>query len=311
MMDLISIIIPVYNAELFLDECIKSLIKQTYKNLEIIFIDDGSKDESKKIIEKYLNIDSRIKYFYKENGGACSARNKGLEEMTGEYVCFVDSDDYVENDYVNKLYSSIKENKANIACCNFSRVNEKCKKIIKQTPQDHWSFELPSLCNKLFDAKLFKDFFIPTGFKFEDNAILPILFFKAEKISFVDDSLYNYRENHLSVMNKMDRSVLDIKKALEFLYNYCHYHNLFVARQDIIEYIFLYDMLDTVFRISLCDELSVKDIKEYCLWTESVMPNLYQNKIGKDRFGILRKNMLVLIKHRMYSVCRFIIRILK
>ena len=129
MMDLISIIIPVYNAELFLDECIKSLIKQTYKNLEIIFIDDGSKDESKKIIEKYLNIDSRIKYFYKENGGACSARNKGLEEMTGEYVCFVDSDDYVENDYVNKLYSSIKENKANIACCNFSRVNEKCKKI--------------------------------------------------------------------------------------------------------------------------------------------------------------------------------------
>ena len=100
MSDLISIIVPIYNVEKYLQECIESLLKQTYKNIEIILVDDGSPDNCPQICDEFLKKDKRIKVFHKVNGGLSDARNYGLERATGNYICFVDSDDFVTEDYI-------------------------------------------------------------------------------------------------------------------------------------------------------------------------------------------------------------------
>ena len=106
---LISIIVPVYNAEQYLEKCVNSIINQTYTNLEIILVDDGSPDNCGAICDEYAKKDSRIKVIHKSNGGVSSARNRALECLTGEYVAFVDSDDYIHQDYINVLYNALSD----------------------------------------------------------------------------------------------------------------------------------------------------------------------------------------------------------
>ena len=115
--DLVSVIVPVYNADKYLDRCLKSILGQTYRNLEILMIDDGSTDNSLEIMRDYARQDLRIRVFHKESAGVSSARNLGLEKMRGEYCTFVDSDDYVSEAYVERLILGLKEKKADLAMC--------------------------------------------------------------------------------------------------------------------------------------------------------------------------------------------------
>ena len=120
MSKLVSIVVPVYNVEKYLERCVDSLINQTYKNIEIILVDDGATDNSGELCDKLLFKDSRIKVFHKLNGGLSDARNYGINQATGEYLLFVDSDDWVENEIVEKLYNSIEQNSADISVCGFN-----------------------------------------------------------------------------------------------------------------------------------------------------------------------------------------------
>ena len=117
MNELISVIVPIYNVEKYLERCLDSIIKQTYKNLDIILVDDGSIDNSTKICDEYVKKDSRIKVIHKENGGLSDARNVGIDNSDGKYICFIDSDDYIELDMIENLYDGIVKNNANICCC--------------------------------------------------------------------------------------------------------------------------------------------------------------------------------------------------
>ena len=126
---LVSVIVPVYKVEKYLSKCLDSIVNQTYKNLEIILVDDGSPDNSGKICDEYAQKDSRIKVIHKENGGLSSARNAGLDIATGEYIAFADSDDSVHLDFVEKLYRAIKEENADIACCSVEDFIEDKNKI--------------------------------------------------------------------------------------------------------------------------------------------------------------------------------------
>ena len=125
--DKVSIIVPVYNVEKYIEKCLNSLISQSYKNIEIILIDDGSKDNSGKICDKYKRKDPRIKVIHKENAGVSEARNSGMQKATGEYLCFVDADDFVMNDYIEYLHQLIVKGSSDIAICTkmFSNFNEK------------------------------------------------------------------------------------------------------------------------------------------------------------------------------------------
>ena len=129
--ELISIIVPVYNVEVYLEKCLNSIINQTYGNIEIILINDGSTDNSGKICDKYAKIDERVVVIHKENGGVSSARNAGLKVAKGNFVGFVDPDDWIAEDMYEKLYLEIKKFNANISVCKFKRVMDR-KNFIKR-----------------------------------------------------------------------------------------------------------------------------------------------------------------------------------
>ncbi len=122
--ELISVIVPVYNVEKYLQRCINSLINQTYKNLEIILINDGSEDKSGELCDKYKNIDPRIKVIHKKNQGLGFARNTGLENATGKYISFIDSDDYIKENMLEKMYKYIKSDKSDTVLCNICDIEE-------------------------------------------------------------------------------------------------------------------------------------------------------------------------------------------
>ena len=134
--DLISIIVPIYNVQEYIEQGIKSIINQTYENLEIILVDDGSKDNSSKIIDNFSKIDERIKVIHKQNGGVSSARNTGLSMATGKYIIFIDGDDYIENDYVEYFYNLINKGNFDMA------FNSKCFNLYNKTRNNNLNYKI-------------------------------------------------------------------------------------------------------------------------------------------------------------------------
>lgn len=180
---LISIIVPVYNVEKYLPKCLDSIMNQTYKNLEIILVDDGSTDNSGIICDKYSEGDRRIKVIHKENGGLSDARNKGLDIAKGEYVGFVDSDDYIAEDMYEYLYAFILENNLDVAMCascdvyedkiiypkNFeSIILDKKEKIIENIFINPFGGAAVSVCSKLFKYDVIKNIRFDFGKTYED-----------------------------------------------------------------------------------------------------------------------------------------------
>lgn len=316
MNDLITIVVPIYNVEQFLERCIKSLVNQTYKNVEIMLVNDGSPDNSDKIMEKWAKKDNRIKCFYKENGGLSDARNYAIKRAQGKYICFIDSDDYIDKNYVKKLYNAIIENNAEIAWCNFNNVNDEeiVGKII-QNEDDLWSFEMPSACNKLFLKDLFikNNIEFPKGIWYEDLATTPRLFFKAKKSVWVNDELYNYFYNEDSITKTYCKRALEVKEGLTIVYDFCLKNGLLENKNiyEKLEYMFLYSELNTAFRASMAKDLSYKDIKDFTYWCESKFEKIYKNKIAKKRLNFTRKTLLILIRLRLFRLLGVVIRFVK
>ena len=211
----ITVIVPVYNVEHYLDKCLDSLINQTYKNLEIIVINDGSTDNSGEICQEYAQKDNRIVYIEKENGGQSEARNMGLDRMTGSYVTFVDSDDWVELDYVETLYKKITEYRADIAVGNYYSFNESegmyyfhifgdsyYEKVYDNVSifenlyesQEMKSFALISVWGKLYKADLVKHLRFDIGKLGEDGYLNQKIYLLAEKTIYLNKGLYAYRQ---------------------------------------------------------------------------------------------------------------------
>lgn len=220
MEDLISIIVPIYNVELYLDDCIKTIINQTYKNIEIILVDDGSTDNSAKICDEYEKKDSRIKVIHKENGGLSDARNKGLEEAKGKYICFIDSDDLISYKFIEILYKQCIDNNSEIAICQLQIVkdNENKKINVEDTKninvQNMTGRKLSifiyngeykdisfSACNKLYRRDLFinNNIKYPYGKYYEDTQTTFKLFYKANNITINNEFLYYYRKREESI----------------------------------------------------------------------------------------------------------------
>ena len=216
----ITVIVPVYNVEHYLDKCLDSLINQTYKNLEIIVINDGSTDNSGAICQEYARKDNRIIYIEKENSGLSDARNVGLDKMTGSYVTFVDSDDWVELDYVEVLYNKIIEYEVDISVGNYYSYNEDEKLFYFHMSADSYyekvydnvsifenlyeskemkNFALISACGKLYKAKLFDYIRFDKGKLGEDGYFNQKIYLLVEKIVYINQGLYAYRQRNGSI----------------------------------------------------------------------------------------------------------------
>lgn len=237
---LVSIVVPIYKVEKYLARCVNSLTSQTYKNIEIILVDDGSPDNCPKMCDEYAKNDKRIKVIHKKNGGLSDARNVGLGLSRGEYIAFVDSDDYVSTNFIEVLLDTCYKNGADISCCNFYRVSNGRD----TTAQKHMSsknftnveairdiFLANSLCeimtwNKLYRTSLFKDNDIkfPVGKVHEDNFTTYKLLYYANKIIFVNQPLYYYLQRDDSIMgqtfNKNRLAVLDMFSEAEAFFKY-------------------------------------------------------------------------------------------
>lgn len=238
--DLVSVIVPVFNVEKYLSNCINSILNQEYSNLEIILVDDGSTDHSGKLCDSFLSVDSRIKVFHKKNGGLSDARNYGIQYATGNYITFIDSDDIVSNKLIKHLMSLSQKYEADISICNPLHIfNKKTNNYEFKKPQKIEVLDTKQSLNKMFYQKdflvsawgklykkqLFNNIKFPVGMLFEDIAIMYKLFYNSNVVVYSDAKFYGYYHRENSITTK-DFSVkdLDILKICNDLLMFSNKH---------------------------------------------------------------------------------------
>jgi len=199
---LISVIIPVYNVERFLEKCLESVLNQTYENLEIILVDDGSTDSSSQLCDKWKAYDQRIIVVHKGNGGLSDARNTGLDIAKGDFYVFIDSDDYISLNMIETMMNSAINNSCEISICNMIHFSEDgytapfyCPVNREQVLVGEKRFQTlnqPSVCNKLFQSQLFENIRFPIGKYYEDTYIYHELLYRAKNVVLTGSNSYWY-----------------------------------------------------------------------------------------------------------------------
>lgn len=224
---LISVIVPVYNVEQYIHECVDSILNQTYTNLEIILVDDGSPDNCGKICDEYSETDARIKVIHKTNGGLSDARNVALDIARGDYITFVDSDDYISRTYIEGLYNLLIQNNVDIAINSYCAFEEGTSPVISNTNETtvilsginaveemYYQKLFDTMAwSKLYKKELLKNIRYPQNLLFEDLATTYRLFLQASKIVFQNRESYFYRLRN----NSIEGSAFNEKKAVSAL----------------------------------------------------------------------------------------------
>jgi glycosyltransferase involved in cell wall biosynthesis len=230
----VSIIVPVYNVENYLAKCLNSLINQTHQHIEILVVNDGSKDNSEQIIQDYAKkYPEKIKPFTKENGGLSDARNFGIDRATGDYIGFVDSDDYVTPTMFAEMVNLAEKHQSKMVICNIQKVdqNGNVTQKLTQIPNMPEKIDLKKnfsvfadlsyfACNKLFKKELFENKRFKKGVHFEDIQLIPQLLLECEIIAQTQNFHYQYLERTDSITKTHTEKGLDILKAVEDVENY-------------------------------------------------------------------------------------------
>lgn len=282
---MVSIIVPVYGVEKYLEDCVNSLLVQSYADLEIILIDDGGRDNCPAICDKLAAKDARIRVIHKPNGGAASARNAGLDAAKGEYICFVDGDDWVHPDYVNHLLSNLKD--ADIGICGFfhstkSRNEPKApaqtgsfsnEEYLLQFLTD-WSCSL--LWNKIFRREVIGEIRMAEGHKVDDEFFTYLVVMNSKTVAITDTPLYYYRIRGSSVMQTMgphlERIMLD---RVEYIIT--RYQNISEQMPQLTE-AFFQDTLDTITRYWYHSKGMPKAQKQIRTWATQHLGNILKLK---------------------------------
>ena len=257
---LISIIVPIYKVEDYLAKCVDSILYQTYCDIEVILVDDGSPDRCPLMCDEYALRDSRVKVIHKENGGLSSARNAGLDIASGNYIGFVDSDDWIASDMYETMLDNMRKHSSDLVICGTYYVYEDCNIIHKETPaQEAWdSDEALELfltgklftvmaCDKLYKHNLFDHLRFPKGKLHEDEFIMHEIYGISRKISFLNAAKYYYRQRTNSIMGvRGAQSLLNTYEAYRSRFDYIKQRNpklLPYAAVPLLEYeVFLHNL---------------------------------------------------------------------
>lgn len=232
---IVTVIVPVYMVEKYVDQCINSIIEQTYSNLEIILIDDGSCDNCSEICDSWAMKDERIIVIHKENGGLSSARNAGLDICKGDYITFIDSDDWVEQDYISVMHKALADNQAEVCSANMNEYDEDTgtvHKISKNAfiagPEEtlmklYKTYEFPvGSAPKMYSADIWTELRFPVGHNYEDAYTTYLAVDSAQRIIHLSDALYFYRVRSGSIMtSSFSLSSLDRVRAWKENYLFC------------------------------------------------------------------------------------------
>lgn len=295
---LISVIVPIYKVEKYMDKCIDSIVRQTYKNLEILLIDDGSPDGCPRICDEWEKKDSRIIVIHKENGGLSSARNIGLDHCHGQYVSFVDSDDWIDERFIEVLYEGIIDNEVDISVVGVWRVYPD-KKISptenmatrifskEETVYSYLYFKnnlVGGVADKLFRTELFNDIRFPMGITSEDRYAWALICNKIRKLYFNPEPLYYYVCREGSITNsKLNKNTFDVIKITEMVCDYL----MSTGFQDMaaIDFFRMKAYLDTLYKM-LTINAPNNLIEEYKKKTRSFFGKVMQNKRVSLHFKI-------------------------
>lgn len=236
--ELVSIIVPIYNVEKYLNECVESIVAQTYKNIEIILVDDGSTDSCGLLCDQWREKDLRIKVIHKKNGGLSDARNAGIEQAAGKYISFIDSDDIIDSRMIEILYCCFdKYPHLNVAACGYKEVVNKGQCIYNSltlpnpvllTGKEAIMLMLDSskamnvvAWNKLYTKACFEKMRYPKGYNHEDMYVTPRILYESEKVCYVDVALYFHRYNPTGIVNskytyKSQDEILGVESMREY-----------------------------------------------------------------------------------------------
>ena len=314
MNELISIVVPVYKVEPYLGRCIRSIIAQTYDNLEIILVDDGSPDQCGAICDRFAQDDPRIKVYHKENGGLSDARNYGVDRADGEYITFVDSDDYVAPNYIGYLYDLLAKHDADISCCCMEITSKEIlafdnaaaipseilltgKKACKELIGGLYD-TLVTACGKLYKSAIVKQYPFPVGRKHEDEAITCKYYYASNRVAIGNQRLYAYYQNPNSITHNRPSSLnVDAIWAFGHRAEFFEKHNerrlAEIAWYNLLKYLIL-DSLDNQGRsdqlIQEFDDGKLLDFKAKTIYRlYNMSPSIFQKFLRmyiKCRYGL-------------------------
>ncbi len=282
----VSVIIPVYNVENYLRKCLNSLVNQTLKDIEIIVVNDGTLDNSQEIIDEYVKkYPKKVVSIIQENGGQGAARNTGLLHAKGEYIGYVDSDDYVEENMYEELYKKAKEEDSDIVICGNNVVKENYEFLSKEDVDKEFLLGKMAVWNKIYKKNIIVDNKIQFRSKvwYEDLDFTMKVYFSSKKISYVDKPLYNYLLREGSTMNNNNiKRNLELIEAFDSLIDYCKDKKIYNKVKDEIEFLCIYHMyifaITRVLNTNNNYKAKIAIINKFRDYINSNFPNYKQNK---------------------------------
>lgn len=327
----VSVIVPIYNVEKYLSKCLDSLVNQTLEDIEIILVNDGSTDSSKKIAEDYKNKykNKNIVYVEKENGGLSDARNYGMKYANGEYIAFLDSDDFCELELYEKMYNKAIEEKADYVECDFywsypkksinklkenitldeykKIFNNKIDKGIRyKDKSEMFIFARVVAWNKLIKKDIIKEQF-PVGLKYEDVEFFYKLLPNIKKFAFVEEPLIYYVQRESSLVNKQDYTAGQIFNVLNNVIDFYKQKNLFDKYKNELEYTYARILLCSSFkRIKKIQDKVARNKLLYETWQNlnTKFPDWRKNEILKQK-SLKNKYMRTINKNTYKFYCKF------
>ena len=298
--DLISVILPVYNVEKYIDRCLESVLNQTYKNIEIILVDDGSKDNCPKICDEYAKKDNRVRVIHKTNGGLSDARNAGIKIAKGKYITLIDSDDYVEKDYVDFLYNLIQESNAKMSICSHTVLYENGTRLEKAT-HEHSILDAKTTLKrilyddgidlsawaKMYKKELFDTVQYPKGRLFEDAATTYLLIDQCDKIAIGSESKYYYiiRSNSITTKSFSPKKMQLIQSTKEM----CEYvKDKYPDLEKATDRRLMYAYLSTLSQLANSKEKYPNEQKEIMKYIKPNRKQILKDKniTKRDRLGL-------------------------
>lgn len=318
-MELVSIVVPIYNVEQYLEKCVESICRQTYENLEIILVNDGSPDQCGQMCEEYAKKDNRIKVIHKKNGGLSDARNSGVKLATGKYLLFVDSDDYIAKDLVEKTVTVAEKNNCDMVLYDYYYVEPDnveirstivpANKVISLEQEHTLLLAATSACAKLFN----RGFYVkancpfPQGIYFEDLATTSIFFMRAKRVFYLKEPLYYYinRENSIMTGKNFEKSSHDKLVALEHILSAYKKEGKYEEYRQELEYlVFANEYFEPSKVLALAGE-DGEYLEKYRKYMYETFPDIHNNKYVKN-MGKKDKIHLWILDHKQYWMMRLL-----
>ena len=310
----VSIIVPAYNVEEHIEKCLETLVNQTLKEIEIIVVNDGSTDETKRKVEPFLEkYPEKVKYLEKQNGGLSDARNYGMLYAQGEYIGFIDSDDYVELNMFEEMYQKAKEENSDMVECDFIWEYPHRQRIdigkIYEGKKEALLYARVVAWNKLIKRETLEkaEIRFPKGLRYEDTEFFYKLLPSLEKISFVKIPMVHYVQRSNSIVNTQNERVKEIFEIWDNVFKFYKENNLFEEYKNEIEYTYARFLLcSSLLRITKVGDKKTREELEQTTWEElnKNFPNWKENPILKTEKGAKNTYLKIINQNNFKKFCK-------